>query len=739
MTEKRFALIIASYQYQDTDLRQLVAPAQDAEALARVLKDPTIGGFEVQTLLNEPSYKVNQEIEAFFADRRRDDLLLLYFSGHGIKDEEGRLYFATTNTRRKLLRTTAVPATLVNDVMQYSRSRRQVLLLDCCYSGAFARGMVAKADKAIGTKERFEGRGRVVLTASDAMQYAFEGDEIVGEGVRSLFTHILVHGLETGEADLNGDGRISPDELYNYVYERVTDETPQQRPGRWAFDVQGEIIIARNPVPPAPKVSLPGWITEALASGDFAARLAVVGKLDQLSQGEDEALAAIARAELERLSQEDENSMVRGAAAGALGVSPVAVPAKPSPARPPPIVEKAKPKQEPELHPSLALKLSVKPQTVDTGGEATWTATLRNDGEDDLRHVTVRRGRTLLDESFDLAAGKGRRFTFTTTYKTEGQKIERVTATGITGIGGGVREEASATVQVRPPRPVTPKPEPAPKRKPPAKPTPDVLTLTSPIQLELVRVPAGEFLMGSDPAKDKDAGDNEQPQHRVYVSEFYIGKYPVTKAQYVAFVKATGHDASEHRTWLVWGRDIIPPGKEDYPVIHVSWDGAVAFCEWLSRETGKPFHLPTEAEWEKAARGTDGRIYPWGNEWDKTKLNSKESGPGGTTPVGQYSPAGDSPYGAADMSGNVWECCADWYDRGEYQRRAKSTVKDPQGPKNGTFRVLRGGAFFDDVRKGRCAYRSWYGPPDYHWDCIGFRVVVAPVPSGPFDFAQDKL
>ena len=117
MTEKRHALIIASYQYQDPDLRQLIAPAQDAEGLARVLQDSAIGGFQVQTLQNERSYKVNQAIEAFFADRKTDDLLLLYYSGHGIKDEDGRLYFATTDTRRTMLRSTAIPTTLVNDVM----------------------------------------------------------------------------------------------------------------------------------------------------------------------------------------------------------------------------------------------------------------------------------------------------------------------------------------------------------------------------------------------------------------------------------------------------------------------------------------------------------------------------------------------------------------------------------------------------------------------------------------------
>ncbi len=226
MTEKRIALIIASYQYEDKSLRQLIAPAHDAEALASVLEDPAIGGFDVQTLLNESSYKVRQEIETFFMDRKREDLLLLYFSGHGIKDEDGKLYFSTTDTKRKLLRATAIEANFVNDVMQRSRSRKQLLLLDCCYSGAFARGMVAKADKNIGTREHFQGQGRVILTASDSMQYSFEGDQVEGKGEPSVFTSSLVHGLKSGEADRDGDGRITLDELYDYVHDRVTDTKP---------------------------------------------------------------------------------------------------------------------------------------------------------------------------------------------------------------------------------------------------------------------------------------------------------------------------------------------------------------------------------------------------------------------------------------------------------------------------------------------------------------------------------
>ena len=150
-----------------------------------------------------------------------------------------------------------------------------------------------------------------------------------------------------------------------------------------------------------------------------------------------------------------------------------------------------------------------------------------------------------------------------------------------------------------------------------------------------------------------------------------------------------------------------------------------AYCKWLSEKKGKAYGLPTEAQWEKAARGDDGRIYPWGNEWDASRLNSREGGPGDTSPVDHYSPRGDSPYGCADMAGNVWEWCADWHGKKEYARRAGSSVEDPAGPESGLLRVLRGGAFnyFDLVR---CAAR--YGRNPYaRGDGVGFRVFLLPL------------
>ena len=182
MVEKKCALIIANSEFEDPLLRQLIAPAQDAEALAQVLRDPAICGFEVDTILNESRHRVEEEIEAFFLDRARDDLLLLYFSGHGVTDEDGLLYYAARNTHHKRLRSTAVAANFVNDSMTRCRSRRQVLLLDCCHSGAFAR---TKAGPAVNLGQQFgeAGRGRFILASSDAYQYSFEGDAVQGSAV----------------------------------------------------------------------------------------------------------------------------------------------------------------------------------------------------------------------------------------------------------------------------------------------------------------------------------------------------------------------------------------------------------------------------------------------------------------------------------------------------------------------------------------------------------------------------
>jgi uncharacterized caspase-like protein len=227
---RRLALLVATYRYQDAGLRQLTAPGHDAEALAEVLRDPEIANFDVTILINEPHHVVGNAIGEFYRNRRRDDLTLLYFTGHGLKDDQGHLYLAMTNTRRDDLLFTALSAYQIDSAMESCSSRQKVLVLDCCYSGAFPAGHLSKAGGQVNTLEKFQGKGRVVLTASDATQYSFEGNHIIGEGTQSVFTRFLINGLTTGEADLDGDGDISIDELYSYVHDRVIEEMSQQRP-----------------------------------------------------------------------------------------------------------------------------------------------------------------------------------------------------------------------------------------------------------------------------------------------------------------------------------------------------------------------------------------------------------------------------------------------------------------------------------------------------------------------------
>ena len=225
----------------------------------------------------------------------------------------------------------------------------------------------------------------------------------------------------------------------------------------------------------------------------------------------------------------------------------------------------------------------------------------------------------------------------------------------------------------------------------------------------MVRIPAGEFLMGSE-----SGYPNERPVHRVFVEAFALAQYPVTNAQYERFVRETGHRVpylddprAEADNWDREQRR-YPAGHEQHPVVLISWHDAQAYCEWAGGR------LPTEAEWEKAARGgLDGKLYPWGDEIDPSLANYDNRD--GTTTVGSYPSNGYSLY---DMAGNVWEWVADWYDTSYYSR---SPHRNPQGPEKGTVRVLRGGAWLLFPQFCRVAYR-FRNSPDFRFNLIGFRL-----------------
>ena len=257
---------------------------------------------------------------------------------------------------------------------------------------------------------------------------------------------------------------------------------------------------------------------------------------------------------------------------------------------------------------------------------------------------------------------------------------------------------------------------------------------------ELVNVPAGPFLMGSTDQQiaalvsqgaNADWVKREDPQHQLILPDYWIGKTPVTNAQFRQFVVSDGYTNRAYWTPAGWQwrehKKLVKPyfwddakwNGADCSVIGVSWFEAVAYCRWLSKQTGSVFCLPSEAEWEKAARGTDGRIYPWGNTWEVGRCNSEEANIKCTTPVGQY-PNGASPFGALDMVGNVWEWCATQWGK-PYPYQLQDEWQTAYVEANAVYRVFRGGSLWNNSTYVRAAYRSINLPRVRHY-VRGFRV-----------------
>lgn len=222
----------------------------------------------------------------------------------------------------------------------------------------------------------------------------------------------------------------------------------------------------------------------------------------------------------------------------------------------------------------------------------------------------------------------------------------------------------------------------------------------------MVSIAAGEFFMGCNKKVDQQCDGDEGSGKQVYLDAYAIDTNEVTVAEYRRCVQA-GTCSTTGLTQYAscnWNQS----GRENHPINCVDWQQAQTYCQWAGKR------LPTEAEWEKAARGTDERIYPWGNEWDKNKANV---GTSGTTAVGLY-PAGKSPYAVYDMAGNVWEWVQDWHAADYYNQ---GPARNPKGPDSETLRVLRGGSWLDDPWAARVSGRHWLGP-GYRWGAPGARL-----------------
>ena len=708
----KFALVIANTEYQDASFAKLTSPGKDAEEFAHVLREPDFAAFDdVQVLLNEEESKIRRAIARFFVNRQRDDLLLLYFSGHGVRNEQGQLFLAANDTEISILDATGIPADFVTHAMNNSRSQRQLLILDCCNSGAFAHGSksVAAIGRSMGIATAFEGSGfgRVVLTATDATQFAWEGDKVIGNTEKSVFTHFLIEGLR-GDADRNGDGRIHVDELYDYAYEQVVRRTPKQTPGKWSYKQQGDIVLRENLKPrdvkPAP---LPSELLYYLEHPSSGVRSTGIEELIGLLDGKHLGLARAAQDKLREIAENDDSLSLRRTASEGLRAHGLVL-EQPRPISIEVSIEEQDSEKEIRKTNTTQRREPISTEVVTSSGRATIAGKLQEmkfliPGFN-LRFVGGVIG-GLLILSFLIWGGSKllNNLPVSPSTTSVSNPTEAITSQSL----GTPVSQSTKTDTPLPTRTSIPLTQTA---------IPGISnlgigsTMTGKDGMTLLYVPAGEFTMGSI------FGSDEKPVHKVSLDAFWIDQTEVTVRMYSSCVEVgvckepTLQRSESHPNY--YGN----PRYDHHPVIYIDWNMAKTYCEWVDRL------LPSEAEWEKAARGDDARTYPWGNVAPNVSLLNYRKLMVDVTEVGRF-PYGKSVYGALDMAGNVSEWVADWYSDTYY---ASSPISNPSGPDSGQYRVLRGGSFLHiNQLEVSSSHRELADPTgsSYNW---GFRCSRSP-------------
>ncbi|MEL6440090.1 MAG: SUMF1/EgtB/PvdO family nonheme iron enzyme [Cyanobacteria bacterium J06621_8] len=676
----KIALLIGVSQYQ-SDLNPLPKAVKDVEAMAHVLQIDALEGFEqVKTLADTDAQTMREEIEGIFSASQKDDLILLFFSGHGIKDDRGKLYFATNNTRKndrgKLIRSTAVAAGFIQELMSQSRCKHQVVILDCCFSGAFAAGMTAKDSGNVDLQTQLGGEGRAVLTSSTSTQYSFEQEE----SDLSIYSRYIVEGIVTGAADLNSDGWIEVQELHEYAKAKVQATAPAMSPEIYAVKEGFKIRLAKALITD-PKLKYRKEVERYASRGEIPAYVRIMlGTLgEQLGLSPTEAKAIedeVLRPYRERLAHLQKYREAYAAATkseyplsqttvddlkhfqGMLGlrdedIQPIEEEVinsrKTTPTREPRINQSStQPRKEGrflENTPARPRRNNVAPKGITRKQFLKWTGW----GGGGLVATLVVSQIFKSPQNISVAEPKY----IEPTQNGEIWTVEYETVT-LNDKGEEISRDNYQTQFFKE-------------------------DLGSGVILEMVSIPAGEFLIGS-PSSEKYREANESPQHKVTVPAFFMGRFAVTQAQYQAVISSNPANFQ----------------GDNLPVERVSWNEAMNFCQKLSTKTGRNYRLPSEAEWEYACRAGTTTPFYFGTTLTTNLANYDgnyiyQSEPKGkyrekTTEVGSFPP---NAFGLYDMHGNVWEWCLDYWHN-NYQS-ALSNSQALLNKNDNRYRLMRGG------------------------------------------------
>jgi formylglycine-generating enzyme required for sulfatase activity/uncharacterized caspase-like protein len=693
----KYAIVIGVSEYPQATgkggLKPLSRATKDAEAVAEVLNNPQLGGFdEVIPLLNPDKTQIETTIEQIFSPRcDKQDVVLLYFSGHGIKDYRfGHLFLTAHNTNMSagdLVKSTAVSSVTIHDFLRNCPSKRQVIILDCCYSGAFAEGLNAKDAQQLDLKNEFGGEGRAILTSSSSVELSYEREE----GELSVYTDYLLEGITTGSADIDEDGWVSVDEAHTYAQKQVKNEARGMNPKIYSSEEGYKIYLTKAPATMALK-RYQEQVEKCIKTGK--------GQISEICR----ATLNQWRAQL-NISEQDAQQIEQN----------ILVPLQ------------RRQKNLKIYRDALAYALNESnPITQEHSAELLDLQKLLGLSEKDIKAI---------EKQFEIKTHvvkqkpSPKEPVIQTEVKPKKSYVGQVIFIAvIIGFVGFWLNNSSTPTPEHEENPVggkvfqdTPKdgslaPEPV---KTVAGETFQLKLKDGGLAPKMVVIPKGSFRMGDIQGGGSSA---EKPVHKVTIDyDFAMSQYEVTKGEFAQFIKATSYQTDAEKADGCYGwtgsnwelkkefnwRNVGFEQEDNHPVVCVSWNDAKAYTKWLSEQTGRECRLPTESEWEYAARAGTETKYWWGNEGSHEYMNFGYKASGRdkwkyTSPVGSFA---KNPFGLYDMNGNVWEWIEDsWHDNYNGAPTDGSSWKNSNKNKV----LLRGGSWRNYADSCRSAVRNWY-------------------------------